>query len=170
MESHRRLRMPSKLFRLSRSRCKKPVWVFHPKGVSSPSCYYLTQVFSFHPTMRLCWTLSKSTEPTHQITIVAYNSNHAPTPMKCNVMHHCMLMPCPICDECHMDYLIIQFTLYHGQLYYMDIISNLNIHNNVNTFRTHILTFHQTTTVTPRPERVYGMCHRRVVYVHQGLP
>ena len=24
--------------------------------------------------------------------------------------------------------------------------------------------------VTPRPERVYGMCNRRVSYVHQGLP
>ena len=24
--------------------------------------------------------------------------------------------------------------------------------------------------VTPRPERVYGMCNRRVAYVHQGLP
>ena len=24
--------------------------------------------------------------------------------------------------------------------------------------------------VTPRPERVYGTCNRRVVYVHQGLP
>ena len=24
--------------------------------------------------------------------------------------------------------------------------------------------------VTPHPERVYGMCNRRVVYVHQGLP
>ena len=23
--------------------------------------------------------------------------------------------------------------------------------------------------VTPRPERVYGMCNRRVAYVHQGL-
>ena len=26
------------------------------------------------------------------------------------------------------------------------------------------------TAVTPRPERVYGMCNRRVAYVHQGLP
>ena len=24
--------------------------------------------------------------------------------------------------------------------------------------------------VTPRPERVYGTCNRRVAYVHQGLP
>ena len=24
--------------------------------------------------------------------------------------------------------------------------------------------------VTPRPEKVYGMCNRRVAYVHQGLP
>ena len=24
--------------------------------------------------------------------------------------------------------------------------------------------------VTPRPERVYGMCNRRVAYVHQGFP
>ena len=24
--------------------------------------------------------------------------------------------------------------------------------------------------VTPRPERVYGMCNRRVAYVNQGLP
>ena len=24
--------------------------------------------------------------------------------------------------------------------------------------------------VTPRPKRVYGMCNRRVAYVHQGLP
>ena len=24
--------------------------------------------------------------------------------------------------------------------------------------------------VTPRPERVYGICNRRVAYVHQGLP
>ena len=24
--------------------------------------------------------------------------------------------------------------------------------------------------VTPCPERVYGMCNRLVVYVHQGLP
>ena len=23
---------------------------------------------------------------------------------------------------------------------------------------------------TPRPDRVYGMCNRRVAYVHQGLP
>ena len=25
-------------------------------------------------------------------------------------------------------------------------------------------------SVTPRPERVYGTCNRRVAYVHQGLP
>ena len=24
--------------------------------------------------------------------------------------------------------------------------------------------------VTPHPDRVYGMCNRRVAYVHQGLP
>ena len=24
--------------------------------------------------------------------------------------------------------------------------------------------------ITPRPEKVYGMCNRRVAYVHQGLP
>ena len=24
--------------------------------------------------------------------------------------------------------------------------------------------------LTPRPERVYGMCNHRVTYVHQGLP
>ena len=24
--------------------------------------------------------------------------------------------------------------------------------------------------VTPLPKRVYGMCNRRVAYVHQGLP
>ena len=24
--------------------------------------------------------------------------------------------------------------------------------------------------VTPRPERVYGTCNRRVAYMHQGLP
>ena len=27
-----------------------------------------------------------------------------------------------------------------------------------------------TVDVTPRPERVYGTCNRRVAYVHQGLP
>ena len=27
-----------------------------------------------------------------------------------------------------------------------------------------------TQAVTPRPERVYDMCNRRIVYVHQGLP
>ena len=27
----------------------------------------------------------------------------------------------------------------------------------------------ETYNVTPRPERVYGMCNRRVTYVHQGL-
>ena len=25
-------------------------------------------------------------------------------------------------------------------------------------------------SVTPRPDRVYGMCNRRVAYMHQGLP
>ena len=24
--------------------------------------------------------------------------------------------------------------------------------------------------VTPHPKRVYGMCNRKVAYVHQGLP
>ena len=27
-----------------------------------------------------------------------------------------------------------------------------------------------TLSVTPRPETVYGMCNRRVAYVHQRLP
>ena len=27
-----------------------------------------------------------------------------------------------------------------------------------------------TSIVTPRPEKVYGTCNRRVAYVHQGLP
>ena len=57
-----------------------------------------------------------------------------------------MLMSYPTCNECHMNhinhiiYLISWTIILHAYNF------QLNIHNNVNTFRTHILTFHQTTT------------------------
>ena len=44
--------------------------------------------FPFYAVVQLCWTLSNSTEPTHQSPNAVFDFNHALTPMKCDVPVH----------------------------------------------------------------------------------
>ena len=115
--------------------------------MSNPSCYYPTQVFRFMQPCDFVGLRPTVLSPHTKSPIMVFDSNYAPTPMKCDVLVHdamqcviCMLMPCSTCTECHMEH--INHTIYLVHVYNFQI----NIHNNVNTFRTHILTFHQTTT------------------------
>ena len=50
------------------------------------------------------------------------------------------------------------------------VTSKKNDHRVVIKFLKENMFFSRFRVVTPRPERVYGMCNRRVAYVHQGLP
>ena len=72
-------RLPT-LFGLSPLECLNQSGL-SPEGVSSPSCYYPTQVLPFYSTVRLYWTSSNGTELTHQSPSEVIDSNHALTPM-----------------------------------------------------------------------------------------
>ena len=104
LESHHLLYTPSILFGLPPSECSKPVWVFHLR-----ECLTLLAMpdtsFRF---MQLCDSVGLRPtvqSPLIKSPILVFDPNHAPTPMKCDVPKHmrCKLMPCPTCNECHMD-------------------------------------------------------------------
>ena len=94
-----------------------------PEGVSIPTCYYSTH-FHFHVSNRATLLDFVQWYRVHQsITKHGVHSYHALTPMscdvpmhKCNLMRHCMSIPCHIYDECYMDNLIYAYTMYLKQL------------------------------------------------------
>ena len=60
--------------------------------------------------MRLCWTLSHLPSPPNQtpnaVSIYqpcTHTHEMRCFPCICNVMHHCLFIPCHIYDECYMD-------------------------------------------------------------------
>ena len=118
--------------------------------MSSPSCYYPTQVFLF---MQPCD--STGIRPTVPSPLIkspnsVFDPNHAPTLMKCNVPVHmqCKLMSYPTYNECHMDN--INHAIY---LVSWIIISYAYNFENKHSFqfqyiRAHISTFHQVNTTT----------------------
>ena len=58
-----------------------------------------------------------------------------------NVMHHCMLMSCHICNECHMDN--INHTFYHVSWTIISHAYNFQINTHQCQYiSTHISTFH----------------------------
>ena len=85
LESHRRLRTLSTLFGLSPSECSKLVEVFLLEEVSNPSYYYSTQVFRFIQPCDFVELRPTVPSPPTKSLIVVLDSNHAPTPMKCDV-------------------------------------------------------------------------------------
>ena len=103
--------------------------------------------------MQLCWTSSNDTEPTHQspnaVLIITMHSHplNAMFLCICNVMHHCMSMPCHICNEWHMDNII--HTFYHVSWTIILHAYNFQIitHSNVNTLKHNISTFYPTTII-----------------------
>ena len=88
-----------------------------PKGMSNPSCYYPPNVFPCYATMRLCWTSSNGTEPTHQSPSMVIDHNHALTPIQCDV---------PVHMQCNAPLHVISCHVYHE--FYMDN-SNYTIHH-----------------------------------------
>ena len=88
LESHYRLRTPFTLFGLSLLECNEPVTgSFTRGGVSSPSCYYPTQVsISCNRATLLDFVQWYRAYPS--ITKCVVDSNHALTPMKCDVPEH----------------------------------------------------------------------------------
>ena len=109
-------RLPT-LFRLSPLECMNQYRVFHPRKCLS--LLAITQHKFFYHFIQQCDSLDfvQRYRAHSLITNVVFDFNHVLTPMKCdvpcicNVMHHCMSMSCHICDECHMDNLILTF--YH---------------------------------------------------------
>ena len=77
--------------------------------MSNPSCYYPSHVFPCNATVRLCWTSSNSTKPTHQSPRMVIDHNHALTPIQCDIPLHMQcnaplhVISCHIYHECYMD-------------------------------------------------------------------
>ena len=89
------------------------------------SCLLLLETyFHFHVRNRATLLDFVQRYRIHQsITKHGVDSYYALTPMscdvpvhKCNVMRHCMSIPCHIYDECYMDNLIHAYTMHLGQL------------------------------------------------------
>ena len=88
--SHHRLRTPSYTFWTFIVRVYEPVLGLSPEGVSSPSCYYPTQVFFLTISCNSATLLDfvQWYQAHSLITIVVFDFNHALTPMKCDVLMH----------------------------------------------------------------------------------
>ena len=122
--------------------------------MSSPSCYYLTQVFRFMQPCHSVGLRPTVSSPLIKSPISVFDPNHAPTPMKCDVPVH---MQCNVplqinatshCNEYHMDN--INHTIY---LVSWTIISHAYNFKSKHSFqcqyiRAHISTFHQVNTTT----------------------
>ena len=90
--------------------------------MSNPSCYYPPYVFPCYETVRLCWTSSNGTEPTHQSPSIMHSHPfNVMSPCIC-IMHHCMLYHATCIMNATWTIQTIQFTMSYGQLYYEHII------------------------------------------------
>ena len=86
----------------------EPVQAFHPRGCRTLLASTHHTFFPCYVTVRLCWTSSNGTEPTHQSPSMVIDHNHALTPIQCNVslhMHNTSLhvISCHMYNECYMD-------------------------------------------------------------------
>ena len=101
--SYRRLRKPSNTFCTFIEGVFEPVRVFHSRE-------YLALAITRHKflpfrlTIRLCWTSSNSTEPTHQSPSMVIDHNHALTSIQCNVSVHM---------QCNAPFHVISWHMYN---------------------------------------------------------
>ena len=151
--SHYRLRTPSNTFWTFTVRVSGPVWVFHPREYLA--FLAITRHKFFYHFIQPCNSVGlRPTVPSPpnkspKVALIFQPCTHTHVmrcfPCICNVMHHCMLMSCLICNACHMDNLNhTNFTLYPGQLYHMHIISNYTF----TIMLIHLEYIHQVNTTT----------------------
>ena len=86
--SHRRLRMPSNTFWTFTVGVYELVPGLSPKGVSNPSCYYPTQVFTISCNRAILLDFVQQYRAHPSIANCSVDSNNALTPMKCDAHMH----------------------------------------------------------------------------------
>ena len=122
---------------------------YFTRGGVYPYLLLLDTYFHFHVSNRATLLDFVQWYRVHQsITNHGVHSYHVLTPMscdvpmhKCNLIRHCMSIPCHIYDECYMDNLIYAYNMHLKQLSHMLIISKHHSFN-VNMVA-HMLTFVQ---------------------------
>ena len=153
--------------------------------MSNPSCYYPLHVFSCYITVRLCWTLSNYTEPTHQSPSIVIDHNHALTPIQCYVPVHMQcnaplhVILCHIYHECYMNnsnhtihhvlWTIIS-KVYNFQIKPISMSIYINTHISTFNYPKHVIQTQAMTTLINKTNRGMDMPIKQSTQWPQGKP